>query len=138
MYKIVAIELYRNVAKGIEHTPVYLERFFRNLLLGEQWDLRNRYLHIHPTEEWREQPNLSTPATTVQAPHKYRISLSVINLNPDSKFYTNNEDVIELVRIIGYEELSIKQMMDLKGLKHRQSFLSTHLEPALKEKFVRR
>ena len=42
---------YRNVAKGIEHSPVYLERFFRNLLLGEQWDLRNRYLHIHPTEE---------------------------------------------------------------------------------------
>ena len=36
----------------------YLERFFRNLLLGEQWDLRNRYLHIHPTDEWRVQPNL--------------------------------------------------------------------------------
>lgn len=25
---------YRNVAKGIEYTSVYLERFFRNLLLG--------------------------------------------------------------------------------------------------------
>ena len=25
---------YRNVAKGIEYTPVYLERIFRNLLLG--------------------------------------------------------------------------------------------------------
>ena len=33
--------------------------------------LRNRYLHIHPTEEWRVQPNLATPlstsTTTVQA-----------------------------------------------------------------------
>ena len=49
---------YHNIAKGIAYSPVYLERFFRNLLLGEQWDLRNRYLHIHPTDEWREQPNL--------------------------------------------------------------------------------
>jgi len=31
---------------GIDYTPIYLERFFRNLLLGEQWDLRNRIMHI--------------------------------------------------------------------------------------------
>lgn len=60
---------YRNVAQGIDYTPVYLERFFRNLLLGEKWDLRNRYLHIHPTKEWSQQPNL---AATPQVPHKYR------------------------------------------------------------------
>ena len=42
------------------------------------------------------------------------------------------------MRIIGNEELSISQMMDIKKLKHRQSFVDTHLEPALKEKFVRR
>ena len=49
---------YRNAVEGIDYAPEYLERFFRNLLLGEQWDLRNRYLHIHPSEEWRVQPNL--------------------------------------------------------------------------------
>ena len=49
---------YRNAVEGIDYAPEYLERFFRNLLLGEQWDLRNRYLHIHPTEEWKVQPNL--------------------------------------------------------------------------------
>ena len=137
---------YRNVAKGIEYTPVYLERFFRNLLLGEQWDLRNRYLHIHPTAEWKTQPNLAAPISTPtssgqapeQAPNNYRISSSVINLNTDSKFYTNNEDIIELVRIIGNDELSISQMMDIKKLKHRQNFMDTHLAPALQEKFVRR
>ena len=51
---------YKNAVKGIDYTPVYLERFFRNLLYGEKWDLRNRYLHIDPTEEWRVQPNLAT------------------------------------------------------------------------------
>ena len=48
---------YKSAVLGIDYSPIYLERFFRNLLLGDGWDLRNRYLHIHPTEEWRAQPN---------------------------------------------------------------------------------
>ena len=42
---------YKNAVKGIDYSPVYLERFFRNLLLGERWDLRNRYLHIQAPEQ---------------------------------------------------------------------------------------
>ena len=142
---------YRNVAKGIEYEPLFLIRFFRNLLLGENNILKNRYMMIKPPEEWRmpegenpdhqianEQEKDKYHTSTAQAPHKYRTSSSVINLNPDSKFYTNNEDIIELVRVIGNDELSIGQMMDIKKLKHRQSFVATHLEPALREKFVRR
>ena len=49
---------YKNAVKGIDYSPVYLERFFRNLLMGEQWDLRNRYLHISPSPEWQVQPQL--------------------------------------------------------------------------------
>lgn len=129
---------YRNVSKGIDYTPVYLERFFRNLLLGEQWDLRNRYLHIHPTQEWSVQPNLATPATTpTSTPTSTPISTTVNDINPNSKLYTNNINILELVRIVGNEELSIKQMMENKGLKDRKNFLEYHLEPALKERFVR-
>ena len=142
---------YRNVAKGIEYEPLFLIRFFRNLLLGEKNILKNRYMMINPPEEWKmpegEMPNHQITneqvedklrTSTKQAPHKYRTSSSIINLSPDSKFYTNNEDIIELVRIIGNDELSISQMMDIKKLKHRQSFVDIHLEPALQEKFVRR
>ena len=57
---------YRNINKGIEYSPIYLVRFFRNLLLGEGWVLKNRYLHIHPREEWKVQPRLDTP----QVPHE--------------------------------------------------------------------
>lgn len=129
---------YRNVSKGIDYTPVYLERFFRNLLLGEQWDLRNRYLHIHPTQEWSVQPNLATPTTTpTSTPTSTPISTTVNDINPNSKLYTNNINILELVRIVGNEELSIKQMMENKGLKDRKNFLEYHLEPALKERFVR-
>ena len=56
---------YRNINKDIEYSPIYLVRFFRNLLLGESWVLKNRYLHINPTDEWKVQPRLATP----QVPH---------------------------------------------------------------------
>ena len=125
---------YRNVTKGIDYTPVYLERFFRNLLLGEQWDLRNRYLHIPPTPEWSVQPNLATPINT---PTSTPTSTPVNDIYPNSKLYTSNINILELVRVVGNEELSIKQMMENKGLKDRRNFLEYHLEPALKERFVR-
>lgn len=111
---------YHNVSKGIDYAPIYLERFFRNLLLGEQWDLRNRYLHIHPTEEWRVQPNLSTPANTQQAPEQApeQVPEQVVDL-----FHINNPLVIGLIRVIGHDEFSISQLMERVGLKHRPNFM---------------
>ena len=47
---------YKNAVQGINYEPVYLERFFRNLLLGEQWELKSRYLVINPPTEYAEQP----------------------------------------------------------------------------------
>ena len=37
---------YTNLKKNIHETTVYLEAFIRNLLLGENNELKNRYLHI--------------------------------------------------------------------------------------------
>lgn len=37
---------YSDLTKGITETTVYLERFFRCMLLGEQHDLRNRIMHV--------------------------------------------------------------------------------------------
>ena len=65
-------------------------------------------------KEWKVQPNLaartSTPTTT---PTTTRTSSSVNTLIPNSKLYTNNNNIIELVRVLGYEEMSIKQMMEV-------------------------
>ena len=129
---------YKSAVKGIDYSPVYLERFFRNLLLGEQWDLRNRYLHIHTTKEWSVQPNLSYTTTPISTPITTPSSIFVINLNSNNKIYTNNENIIKLVRVIGSEELSIRQMMGFKKLKDRKNFVEYHLKPALNEKFIRR
>jgi len=125
---------YKNAVKGIDYSPIYLERFFRNLLLGEQWDLRNRYLHIHPSEEWSVQPNLADPTNTGQAPEQVP---EQVPEQARDLFHTNNPLVIELIKVLGYEELSISQLMEKAELKHRPNFIEYHLNPAISEGFVR-
>jgi hypothetical protein len=115
---------YKNAKMGIDYSPVYLERFFRNLLLGEQWDLRNRYLHIHPTEEWSKQPNLGeTPTSTPTS-------------TPASSDYTNNKNIVRLVAAIGTEQRSVTELLKLVGLKDRKNFLDYSLNPSIAEGFV--
>ena len=121
---------YHNVSKGIDFTPIFLERFFRNLLFGEQWDLRNRYLHIHPTKEWSVQPNLATPSST-------RTSTRTSTEQVQDLLHTSNSLIIGLIKVIGEEELSISQLMGKTGLKHRPNFIEYHLNPAIAEGYVR-
>ena len=125
---------YKSAVKGIDYSSVYLERFFRNLLLGEQWDLRNRYLHVHPAKEWSVQPNLAEPNSSRQTPEQApeQVPEQVHDL-----FHTNNPLVIELIKVLGHEELSISQLMEKTGLKHRPNFIEYHLNPAISEGFVR-
>lgn len=122
---------YRNARKGIDYSPIYLERFFRNLLFGEQWDLRNRYLHIYPTEEWSVQPNMSIPE---QAPHNYPTTTPQL----PNKFNAYNSNIIKLVSILGKQELSVKEIMTSIGLKDRKNISVLYLNPAIQEGYVRR
>lgn len=55
--------VYKN-NEGVMPEPAFLERFFRNMLLGEHWQLKNRYLIINPPEEYKEQPRRDVPAST--------------------------------------------------------------------------
>ena len=124
---------YRNAVKGIDYRPEYLERFFRNLLLGEQWDLRNRYLHINASGEWKNQPNLAFTTSTPQVPHKYPTSTPQV----EDKLHTDNQNIINLIKIIAAKEMSVKEMMSAIGLKDRKSFVVIYLEPSLTNGFVR-
>ena len=121
---------YRNAVKNIDYNSVYLERFFRNLLLGESWDLRNRYLHIHTTDEWKTQPNLATRTST-------RTSTEQVPEQVKDLLHTNNQLIIELIKIIGNEAFTITQLMQMVGLKHRPNFLEYHLNPAISDGYVR-
>lgn len=95
---------YRNINKDIEYSPIYLVRFFRNLLLGESWVLKNRYLHIDPTDEWKVQPRLATPQAPPHASSKggqkrwtenrkggQKTKDSILSLIASDPFVTTNE-----------------------------------------------
>lgn len=42
---------YNNLQKNIHENPEFLEKFFRNLLIGEHNELKNRYCHIRYIEQ---------------------------------------------------------------------------------------
>lgn len=53
---------YKNSALGIDYDYQYLERFFRNLLLGENNELKNRHLVINAPDNWNETQKTATVA----------------------------------------------------------------------------
>lgn len=81
---------YKNSALGIDYDYQYLERFFRNLLLGEQNELKNRYLIINAPDHWNstQETEKSTQEkileTIKKTPTTTRAQLSdVIGITPD-------------------------------------------------------
>ena len=131
---------YRDLVKNIDYEPVYLERFFRNLLLGEQWDLRNRYLHVRPAAEWSVQPKVNSSERTgqVQVKHNTR-KVKEEDKKPTRKIeenYLENPNILFLAVAIGEKFLSVREIMEALGLKGRDNFLKLYLTPALDNKLV--
>lgn len=110
---------YRNVRKGINAEPLFLVRFFRNLLLGEMNELKNRYMVINPPEEWKM-------PESEQDENKHRTSTVQVT-----------EQVRALVLSIGKDQLTLKQMMEKMNLKHRPNFIDNYLNPAIVDGYIR-
>ncbi|MDR0954596.1 MAG: Fic family protein [Rikenellaceae bacterium] len=112
---------YQNVQKGIKRNAEYLERFFRNLLMGENNELKNRYLLVQAPDEWAESApssednRTSTEQPTEQVPEQLRV----------------------LLLAIAHEKLSLKALMERMGLKHRPTFLANYINPAMSEGLVK-
>ena len=54
---------YSNLQEGISETTVFLERFFRNMLLSETIPLRNRETHL----DWKTETDIQTAKTLNQS-----------------------------------------------------------------------
>ena len=113
---------YRNIQKGIDYSPIYLVRFFRNLLLKDSWVLKNRYLHIRPTDDWKEQPNLNSQTGSGQK-NNFINKEGEENVPNSSqacpKFVPSSSQVEELIIRINKDYLSIGDIMNLFGLKDK-------------------
>ena len=118
---------YRNVTKGINQDNTFLVKFFRNLLMGEQHELKNRYMLINLPEEWKNEASIG------QVQDKYRTSTGQVQ----KMIFTDNPNIIKLVNIIGEQELSVKELMKELTLKGRDNFLNSYLTPAITNGFVK-
>lgn len=117
---------YRNLQKGISYEPIFLVRFFRNLLLGENNTLKNRYMMIDAPEDWK------MPESEL-LPHKYPTS----TLQVQDKLNTENPNIIRLIQVIGEQKLSVKEIMEGIGLKDRKNVLNLYLNPAITDGYIR-
>ena len=106
---------YQNVQKGIRREPAFLEQFFRNLLLGEHHELRNRLMLIKAPEAW-------DAGNTRQVP---------------DKLLPGNANIVKVVRTMGLAEWRIKDLMAEMGLKDRENFMANYLTPAMGEAYLR-
>ena len=140
---------YKNVAKGISQDGHFLELFFRNLLMGENNELKNRYLLVNPPEEWKQ------PTSRGQVQDKYRTSVEgspkdhrrIVEGSSSGHrtsagqaqdmLHTDNPNIQKLILVVGEQELSVKEMMSGLRLKGRDNFLNVYLTPAITDGYVR-
>lgn len=110
---------YSNLQEGITETTVFLERFFRNMLLGETTPLRNREMHLDwkgETEIQRAKIASKSEEGTVQREN------SALPLPQKCKNCTLEE--IAVLKII-QQEPSAKQMFIAKEIKKSERTVKT-------------
>ena len=112
---------YRNPSKGIEPNKSFLAKFFRNLMLGEHHELKNRYMLIGYADVG--DPHTSTHTST--------------HTSSDETVSTLSENIKRLLVAIGTYEKSVKEMMEAVGLKNRPNFLEYSLTPTITEGLVK-
>ena len=79
---------YSNLQEGVTETTIFLERFFRNMLLGETTPLRNREMHL----DWKPEADPQSVNESVQSANP------ALPLPPKCNFCTLEE--IAVLRVI--------------------------------------
>lgn len=106
---------YNDLQKGIHSTTKFLELFFSNLLLGTNYELKNRYMHVDFVDENTSQSAKSeTPKCQIDTLKCTLEELAVLDLikkNPSVK-------QTELAEQTGKSVRSIKRITD--SLKEKQ------------------
>ena len=112
---------YHNAIKGIESTTEYLVLFLRNLIIGENNELKNRYLHVR-WNDTKPQNDASKPQNEVSEDTKPQNNASKPHLTVKEKsvvdIMTGNPRVSidEIARMTGISDSTIDRIIkSLKG-----------------------
>ena len=116
---------YTNLPRGIHPTPVFLERFFANLILGARHALKNRYLHV----TFKNPESELVPSSREQVGEQVREQAVREIKNRPSQY------VLKLLKIF-VGEMSVLEMMAKLKLGGRRNFLEKYLSPAIEASLV--
>ena len=123
---------YTSIPKGIDETTEYLERFFRNLLLGEANELKSRFLRIDGISDKREQAGEQITPTSKPVTHtSTHTSKSDTHTSKAVRGMALSDAMWRLLEIMD-GEMSRGRIMTALKLKNRSNFLEYYLAPALK------
>ena len=108
---------YNDLSKGISATTIYLERFFENLLMGYQNELKNRYIHV----DYKEQSAIQSATEEISKCNSCTLEeLAIIKELQKNPTVTQKQ----LAGIIGKSERTIKTRtveMQEKGFIRREN-----------------
>ena len=122
---------YTNLPRGVHPTPIYLERFFANLLLGEKNALKSRYLHI----------SLSAPEDACSPEKREQVGEQVREqVKADAVKVIQARPSKQVLRLLSKMkgEMTVLEMMAALKLGGRRNFLERYLTPALNAGFIER
>ena len=122
---------YTNLPRGVHPTPIYLERFFANLLLGEKNALKSRYLHI----------SLSDPEDTCSPEKREQVGEQVREqVKADAVKEIQARPSKQVLRLLSKMkgEMTVFEMMAALKLGGRRNFLERYLTPALNAGLIER
>ena len=111
---------YTNMQYGITETTEYLERFFRNLLMGEQNELKSRYMIVDAKWEENKIDDSSAAQESTQETNKstQEMILDEIRKHP----FTTRQ---QLAKVIGITPDGIKKQLE----KLKKANLVKHVGP---------
>lgn len=108
---------YNNLKKGIHENSEYLEKFFRNLLLGEHNELKNRYCHIRYGINNGMDSNeklVDKQATVQKLVDKWSIKPSLAEKLVDILFFMQDKKAItteQIVQQFGFPSTTAKRYL---------------------------
>ncbi len=101
---------YINMTKGIYMNTEYLEKFFRNLLLGESNELKNRYVHIRYTEQIEK----GSVKSSVKKEKSSVIILRLLKNNPEISAAEISKQLGISVRAVEKQFASLREKEKIK------------------------
>ncbi|MFI3297530.1 MAG: HTH domain-containing protein [bacterium] len=100
---------YQNVALGVKSTSEFLEKFFRNLLMKENNELKNRYMHISyvPEKHNNVTSDVTSDVTSYITPRQQQIVVDMLQ--------NKNVSIAKLAENLGVTKTTINR--DIKTLR---------------------